>query len=66
MASDTSASLNDMGDEIRIRGAAQRITDDYSDVPDRRQVSLLARLGDGGGGNPGRSGVGAGGHRNRK
>lgn len=66
LATDPSRSLNDNGDEIRIRGAAQRITDDYSDGSDRRQVSLLARLGDGGGGNPGISGVGAGGHRNRK
>lgn len=66
MATDTSVSLNDMGDEIRIRGAAQRVFDNGSEGPDRRQVSLLARLGDGGGGKSGKSGVGTVGHRNRK
>jgi len=66
LATDTSGSLDDMGDEIRIRGAAQRVFDNGSEGPDRRHVSLLARLGDGGGGKSGKSGVGTVGHRNRK
>lgn len=67
LATDTSDVLSNEDDEIKIRGAAQRVSDDQSDGMERRQgLSLLTRLGDGGGGNAGKGGVGAGGHRNRK